>query len=780
MSDMQKSFFEKLRDRHVLRTAVLYLGAGWVGLEFIGFVVENYGWERVVLDCSLLMIGVGFPIALIISWYHGAGGKQNVPRSEVLMVATLILVGLVGSGVLLTRATPEARAPALLPAGIVPEDLGEGSLAVLPLTNRTGVDSLDWLGPGLADMLTTNLAQLEGLRVVSAQRLLDLLRQAGREETEEIPDDLALQIAAQSGARALVRGSFMAVGDEVRIDLQLIDLDDGTVSAAEQARGSDVFALVDDVSARLSGRMLGPAFTPTELTPVSRFASGNFEAYQAYQQGLLSERRFLLEQAEGLYRRAVELDPEFAIAWLRLGMLGNVTGQEAVQAFQNADTYKDRAAERDRYMIEAMFAANLQGDIAAADSLLQELIRKYPEEKEARYQLGVFYDATNRDEEGRGVIREAVRLDPFYAPGVNHLAYMAGRAGDAAEADSLSLRYLELEPGQANPHDSRGEILEMIGRPEDAREEYRAALAIEPGFLASFDHLVRSYLRQGEPSAARAALDPYMDTADEDAAVYVRRLAGDTWMAEGRYGDAVASFREAEAMAERLERTNLRMAPLLEAGQLSTYLGRYDESEMILREAEAIDPLNGGAQFGLLVNAGERGDRAGMLATRDSILSRFADAPPIFQDQVALVGYLVDALVAFYDGDAQAAVQLWDEAREQRNAPRARTVMGPPLQESLALIGAGRAREALEIADNLQRISRDANRFNVGQLQVSLWIRGMAHEALGEPGKAADAFGELLEMIGDGHAAIVGWEDLPERLESLQSAAASGAGVRTE
>ncbi len=214
-----KDLLGQLQERHVLRTAVLYLGAGWVGLEFIGFVVENYGFDRVVLDCALLMIGVGLPIALIISWYHGAGGRQNVPRSEGLMVGGLILVGLLGSGVIITRDRPEPRSPTLAPAGLLPQDLGEGSLAILPLTNRTGADSLDWLGPGLADMLTTNLAQLEGLRVVSAQRLLDLLRQAGREETEEIPDDLALQIAAQSGARRLLRGSFMAVGDEVRVDV---------------------------------------------------------------------------------------------------------------------------------------------------------------------------------------------------------------------------------------------------------------------------------------------------------------------------------------------------------------------------------------------------------------------------------------------------------------------------------------------------------------------------------------------------------------------------------
>jgi tetratricopeptide (TPR) repeat protein len=766
---MVKDLFRQLQERHVVRTAVLYLGAGWVGLEFIGFVVENYGWDRAVLDCGLLLIGVGFPIALIISWHHGAGGRQRVPRSEGLMVGALLLVGLIGSGVILTRDRPEPRSPTLAPAGLVPEDLGEGSLAVLPLANRTGADSLDWLGPGLADMLTTNLAQLEGLRVVSAQRLLDLLRQAGREETEAIPDDLALQIAAQSGARTLVRGSFMAAGDEVRLDVQLIDLEDGTVTAAEQSRGTDVFALVDEVSAKLSGRMLGPSFTPTELTPVTQLATGDLEAYRAYQEGLLAERRFLFEQAEGSYRRAVELDPEFAIAWLRLGMLGNVVGQEALQAFQNADTYKDRATERDRYMIEAMFAANLQGDLPAADSLLRELIERYPEEKEARYQLGLFLDVTDRDEEAIAIIGEAVTLDPYYAPGVNHLAYLAGRNGDSIGADTLSLRYLQLEPGQANPHDSRGEILEMIGRNEDARSEYRAALAIEPGFLASYEHLVRSYLRDRDPRGARAALEPYMTTGDVDAEVHVRRLIGDTYIADGSYDDALAAFSEAVERARSGERTDLMLQPLMEVGELAAFMGEHERSTEAYRQADELDPLIGNVLFGMLVNSGEAGRIDEMLAVRDTAMTRFEALPPIVQEQSAVFGLLVDALIAWYREDAQATVQLYDEARELVGASRP-AVVGAPGQEALALIGVGRAREALPMADMLERTGLSGNRLDPGRWHTALYIRGRAHEALGETAKAIEAYEELLAMIGDSAREISFWADAPDRLAALRQA----------
>lgn len=767
MNEPMRNWIKQLQERHVLRTAVLFLGAGWVALEFIGFVVENYGFERTVLDCSLLLIGLGFPIALIISWYHGAGGRQRVPHSEGLMVGILILVGLVGSGVILTRDRPEPRSPTLAPAGLLPDDLGEGSLAILPLTNRTGVDSLDWLGPGLADMLTTNLAQLDGLRVVSAQRLLDLMRQAGRHETEAIPDDLALQIASQSGARTLVRGSFMAVGDEIRLDVQLIDLEDGTISAAEQSRGSDVFALVDDVSARLSGQMLGASFRPTELTPVTQLATGNLEAYREYQEGLLAERRFLLDEAREGYRRAVELDSTFAIAWLRLGMQAN-TGQEALLAFQNADRFKENATERDRYMIEAMFAANLQRDLSEAERLLEELISRYPEEKDARYQLGVFFDGLGRGDEGRTVLEEAVALDPFFGPAINHLAYMAGRRGDSASADTLSLRYLDLERGQANPHDSRGEILEMIGRDEDARAEFREALRIEPGFLPSYQHLVRSYLRDNEAEAARGALQPFMDVQDPDAAVLIRRLEADTYVAEGRYVDGRDAYRRAAVRAANLGREDLRIPPLLESAELDFLTRRFDRAETTYLEVDELDPLNGGVLFGLISVRGEQGRVDEMLAVRDTAAARFASAPAIMQNRVALVERLADAHIAWYRGDARAAVELFDETRELAGAPRPFLIGGVGL-EIMALIDVGRAAEALTLAENMERLGMIDNQLEPLQVQAALYLKGRAYEELNQADRAVESYERLRELAGSGLEDVLYLNDTGARLQRLRA-----------
>jgi tetratricopeptide (TPR) repeat protein len=161
-----------------------------------------------------------------------------------------------------------------------------------------------------------------------------------------------------------------------------------------------------------------------------------------------------------------------------------------------------------------------------------------------------------------------------------------------------------------------------------------------------------------------------------------------------------------------------------------------------------------------------------MLMVRDTVIARFADAPPIMQGQVALITLLVDAVVAWYGGDAQAAVQLYDEARELVGAPRP-ALVGPSMQESLALIEVGRAREALEIAENMERISQAGNRLNPGQLQGSLYLKGRAHEALGEPSEAAASYAQLLDRAGDGIAGIVSMRDTPDRLAATRAAAGS-------
>jgi tetratricopeptide (TPR) repeat protein len=770
MNERLKGIGRELSKRHVLRTAVLYLGAAWIALEFIGFLVDTYAIQRSILDVSLLFLGIGFPIAVIVSWFHGAGGRQRIVRLEVVLVGLLLLGGALGSVAILTRDRPEMRLAEIAPVGRA--DLGEGSVAVLPLTNNTGADSLDWLGPGLADMLTTNLAQLPALKVVSAQRLMDLMRQAGRDETDRIPEDLALDIAARSGAHTLVQGSFVAVGRDIRVDVQLIDLSDGTVSGAEQARGTDVFALVDEVSARLSGRLLGEPVEPTELTPLAELATGNLDAYREYQEGLRAERRFLYEEAEEHYRRALEQDSTFAMAWLRLGMRYGQDGnnQQATFAFQKAEEHSEGASERDRLMIEAMFAF-IALDPTRSVNHLEELAAKYPDEKEARFWLALAYQQQGRTDGYRRVLEEAVQLDPFYAPAVNQLLYLAAAQGDEAAADSLSLRYLELEPDQPNPYDSRGEALERFGRYEEARAAYREAIRIRPGFAFAYDHLARTYLRQGDPAGARRALLPYMETENPVAAVEVRLLTGDAYVAEGRYLDGLAEYRRAAGKAAEIGRDDLRLPALDKSGSLAVLTGAYEAAEQAFEEMYRIDPFNQGALFGMLTVYGLSGRLDEMHRIRDLMAAGIETTPPYLRSTARSVLLFTDGVIAHYEGDPETCVRLFREGREALGPQGAGVVSR---EEFESLIEIGQAGEVLERADWLaaEGLSEyGGGRQNPLAAHAAPYVRARAYEVLGDTAAALQNYEELLELAGEGAREVELFRDAPERAARLRGGA---------
>jgi serine/threonine-protein kinase len=477
------SWFERLRDRHIFRTAFIYLGAAWASMEAIGFFVDNYGWSRKVLDVAVLLIVLGFPAALIIAWYHGEKGKQQLQRTEASLLLTLAVLAAIGTFRLSTAAeNPAAQMNRMgsdaIPASVV--DLGERSVAVLPFVNSTGVDSLDWLGPGMSDMLTTNLAQTGALRVVSPQRLFELLRQEGHAETDEIPQERAMDIAARSGARTMVHGSILGTADDLALDAQLIDLSDGTIIAAERARGSDVFALADTVADRLASQFTrgteyqlaaAPEKSPMELT-------GDMDKFREYQAGVRT-------------------------AWDQLD----------------------------------------------SDSL------------EVRYQLVDMLEMMpGREDEARKVLEEIIHIAPDEARAVGHLARIAIVQGDEVAADSLIVRYVDLEKDEFKVHAGSGQLFERAARFEEARDSYRQALRIEPDNTMLLDLLARTYLRANDPAGARVELEGFTSSPIPAVESEAHLLIGDAWAWEGQFAQARDAYGRAEALGVRENRPDLEAA----------------------------------------------------------------------------------------------------------------------------------------------------------------------------------------------------------------------------
>jgi len=491
---MAMIWFEKLRDRHIFRTAFLYLGAAWASMEAIGFFVDNYGWSRTVLDVAVLLIILGFPAALIIAWYHGEAGKQSVQRTEASLLLTLAVLAAIGTFRLSTAAEdPVARsgraASEAIPAAVA--DLGDRSVAVLPFVNSTGVDSLDWLGAGMSDMLTTNLAQTGALRVVSPQRLFELLRQEGHAETDEIPRERAMEIAVRSGARTMVHGSILGSAEDMALDAQLIDLTDGTIIAAERARGSDVFALADSVAERLAARLsdgaeyrmaAAPEKSPIELT-------GDMEKLREFQTGI----RTAWSQLDG---------DSLEVRYHLVDMLEMMPGRE--EEARRALEEIIRIAPEDAQAVGRLArVALVQGDTAAADSLIVRYATLEKDGLKVHAGSGQLLEYAARFDEARDAYREALRLDPGNAALLDLLARTYLRANDPAGARRAMREFTSsADPViQAEAHVLEGDAWAWEGRFDDAIAAYGRAEAV----------------------GARAGL-PEVEAAGRESALWVQAL----------------------------------------------------------------------------------------------------------------------------------------------------------------------------------------------------------------------------------------------------------------
>ncbi|UCG76288.1 MAG: hypothetical protein JSV95_03015 [Gemmatimonadota bacterium] len=761
--------FEQIRRRRVVQILLVYAGAAWVLAEASQFLVENYDYSRKLLDTVVYLLVVGFPAAVVIAWYHGERGPQRPTLTESALLSILAVIGLSGAYQIASR--PELDEPPLEEAVI---DLGSASVAIIPFDNQIADPELAWLGQGLAELLTTGLAQLDALRVVSGQRLYDLLRQEGRQGAEAIPNDLAMRLSRRAGARYMVRGTVLGSQDDITLNASLIDLRSGVVAAASRARGSDAFAVVDQVSAELSGQILAAAterrgrsatLLAAELAPVSQITTGDIEAYRAYQEGLQAERRFRRQEARAHYERAIQLDPGFALAHARLAGREMDAGNSsaAIRELFLARQLLRAAPERDRLLIDGLIAT-LQDNRDSARAIFRELLDQHPDDKEGRYWL---WQLSEGDEKQR-LIEEAIRLDPYYATAYNYLAYHMAQQDDFAAADSAVLRYAELEPGEPNPLDSRGEIYEFSGEPDKARVAYRTALQIEPTFVYSLDHLTRTYLREGKAVEARSELESFLPGASPDVTARLRLLIGDTHAFEGSFEEAILHYIESAEIGIPTQRPDLRIQGLNSAAWLQLFTGRYEEAEQTSSILYGIDPFSETALMVALKAGGEQG-------RIEEIEGFVADVLRVLQEteavrELGLGQYtpeVLQALVRYYGGDTSYLVDAFDRLKPQVDAEPDLFVMWEEVQAHLAL---GNGRRALALAKSREEQIRWEGRYMVLENLRSVYEAGRAHELLGETAEAAAAYERLVAQLGDALEEIPRMRDTRDRLARLSAA----------
>ena len=348
---------------------------------------------------------------------------------------------------------------------------GIRSLAVLPFENRSGDPAQEFFADGMTDALITGLAQIGALRVISRTSAMRFKRTA-----RPLPE-----IARELGVDAVIEGSALQSGDRVRITVQLIEArTDSSLWAKSYERAlTDVLTLQDEVARSIAAE-IQVQVTPEEGARLRSHGAVDPAAHLEYLQGRFLWNRWdtpsLLEAIEH-FRKAIAINPQFALAWAGLadsyGVLGNTNAMPQNEAYGSARTAAERGLQLDPSLAE------LHASLAYVNR---------------------FHDWDWPAAE-RGFLR-ALQLNPGYAHARRWYAQFLSGLGRHGEAIPEAEHALSLDPLSLVIHTAVGDVYYYARRYENAEAYYRKCLAMDDTFKAGYTDLSRTLDQIGRSEEA--------------------------------------------------------------------------------------------------------------------------------------------------------------------------------------------------------------------------------------------------------------------------------------
>ncbi|KPL02259.1 MAG: hypothetical protein AMJ90_06310, partial [candidate division Zixibacteria bacterium SM23_73_2] len=255
--------------------------------------------------------------------------------------------------------------------------------------NMVDREDKERLGEIVTNLLITDLSESEYMRVVSSQRLYDILKLLGREGEKKINQEVATQVATKVGARWMLLGNILQVKPQVIVTSQLVDVGSGKVVASQRITGEageKIFSMVDKLTVEVKKDLSLPAVARQEPDPlVAEVTTHSPEAYRYYLEGMDYYNKWYSTEAAKSFRKALEFDSTFAMAYYRLA---DLTWEN--ELIVKAVEYSDKVSQKERSYIKSL-EARISEDYKQAITELQKITERYPQEKEVFYQLGVCY-----------------------------------------------------------------------------------------------------------------------------------------------------------------------------------------------------------------------------------------------------------------------------------------------------------------------------------------------------------------------------------------------------
>ncbi|MGA8215193.1 MAG: protein kinase [Candidatus Sulfotelmatobacter sp.] len=478
-----------------------------------------------------------------------ASGTAQVPASggnrlwRVLVPAAVVVIAVLVAIGLYLRSRPgtsDAKATTLTE---------KDTVVLADFDNKTGDTVFD---DALKQALAVQLGQSPFLNILSERRVEETLRLMGRPTTERITSDVARELCIRTGSKAIVLGSISNLGGQYVIGLNTVGCSSGDTLATEQEQATtkqDVLKALGTAASALRGKLGESLATVQKFDVPVEATTPSLEALKAYSMGVTTGRTKGDAEAIPFMKRAVELDPNFAMAYVGLGVHYSNLGQASLAAENARKAYdlRDRVSDREKYRISAFYYQYVTGEVEKATEAYEIWAKTYPRDLVPHTNLGYMYSSLGQYEKAAAETEQSQRLEPTLT-GYGNLAgiYMnLGRLDDAktllqqAQANKLDGLVLRADwYGLAFLRDDAAEMERQVAWAAGRPAEEDAMLSTQSDTEAYYGRLTRAR------DLSRRAVDAAVrNDSKETAALWQANAA----LRESEFGNTAAAKQRVDA-----------------------------------------------------------------------------------------------------------------------------------------------------------------------------------------------------------------------------------------
>ena len=484
------SFFSELRRRNVLRVAAAYALVAWIIIEAGSVLLPTFGATEGVFQVYVIVVLVGFFVSVVLAWIfeitpEGVKRDRDVQPSppgvtkKQKTAMNYLIIGLlvVALGVSITFNVTGIRNGEAPIEQVVAE---KPAIAVLPFTSLSNEPDNVLFADGIHGDILTQLSSIGSCKVISRASVMEY-----RDTTKNVR-----QIGEELAVNSVLQGSVQRIGDNVRINVQLVDAENDiniwAQSYDRQLTAHNIFDIQSEISSAIAVA-LETTLTPAEQVRIAARPTADLRAYSAYVSGrdnLYLRRLEPLRRARGNFEQAIAYDPDYAAAYAGLAesvllLENNHQDLPQAEAFEIARQNLEKALEldpnlADAYAVKGLLESKIwqetrigRGNIEA-EAAFRRAIELNPNHASAYMWFASLRDGEERDDEAIELFQRSMELDPLGRVPYTNLPTLYAQRGKNNEAIRLWLEAMQIHPEWPMPNQFLAQHLAGLGRLDEA------------------------------------------------------------------------------------------------------------------------------------------------------------------------------------------------------------------------------------------------------------------------------------------------------------------------